>query len=165
MLDKVQHALDRVTAPNRLRVHSLGGDLGSNDAEWRPALQAGGIRTVGLPTSVEPINPAPSPQEGFDILNASGFNRLRTPSQGHLACASGYRRPGVEGHIAPLMARGADQVRDKGLEGAVIQMGMTGMAHNGAVVGRVSPQRLSTRGQKFRQMLGLKRHNGNQIHG
>jgi hypothetical protein len=163
MLDKVQHAIDLAVAPNRLRVHSVGGDLGINDTEWRQTLHARGILTVGIPTSVEPINPAPSAQEVLDILNASGLNRLRTPHQVHLACASGYSRPVIEGHIATLMARGAHQVRYKGLEGAVIQMGMTVMAHNGAVLVRVAQQRLSTRGQKFRRLLGLKRHNINQI--
>jgi hypothetical protein len=68
-----------------------------------------------------------------------------------------------EGHIATLMARGADQVRYKGLEGALIQMGMTVMAHNGAVLVRVAQQRLSKREQKFRRLLGLKRHNVHQI--
>jgi hypothetical protein len=163
MLDKAQHAMDLVASPNRLRVHSLGGDLGINDAELRQALHARGILTVGIPTSVEPINPVPSPEEVLDILNASGLNRLRTPHQVHLACASGYSRPVVEGHIATLMARGAAQVRYKGLEGAVIQLGMTVMAHNGAVLVRVGQQCLSKRGQKFRRLLGLKRHNINQI--
>lgn len=69
----------------------------------------------------------------------------------------------VEGHIATLMARGADQMRYKGLTGAVIQMGMIVMAHNGAVLVRVGQQRLSKRGQKFRRLLGLKCHNINQI--
>jgi hypothetical protein len=163
MLDKGQHAIDRVASPNRLRVHSLGGDLGINDVELRQALHARGILTVGIPFSVEPINPTASPEEVLDILNASGLNRIRTPRQVHLACASGYSRAVVEGHIATLMARGADQVRYKGLEGAVIQMGMTVMAHNGAVLVRISQQRLSKRGQKFRRWLGLKRHNINQI--
>jgi hypothetical protein len=163
MLAKVQHAMDLVAAPNRLRVHSLGGDLGINDAELRQALHARGILTVGIPTSVEPINPAPSPEEVLNILNASGLNRIRTPYQVQLACASGYSRPVVEGHIATLIARGADRVRYKGIEGAVIQMGMTVMAHNGAVLVRVGQQRLSKRGQKFRRWLGLKRHNVNQI--
>jgi len=81
----------------------------------------------------------------------------------HLACASGYSRPVVEGHMATLMARGAAQGRYKGLQGAVIQMGMLVMAHNGAVLVRVGQQRLSKRGQKFRRWLGLKRHNVNQI--
>jgi hypothetical protein len=163
MLDKVQHAIDLVVSPNRLRVHSVGGDLGINDTELRQALHARGILTVGIPTSVKPINPTPSAQEILDILNASGLNRIRTPHQVHLACASGYSRPVVEGHIATLMARGADQVRYKGLEGAVIQMGMTVMAHNGAVLVRVGQQRLSKRGQKFRRLLRLKRHNIHQI--
>lgn len=72
MLDKVQYAIDLVVSPNRLRVISLGGDLGINDAQLRQALHARGILTVGIPTSVEPINPAPSPEEVLDILNASG---------------------------------------------------------------------------------------------
>jgi hypothetical protein len=163
LLDKVQHAIDLVSSHHHLRVHSLGGDLGINDTELRQALHARGILTVGIPTSVEPINPAPSPEEVLDLLNASGLNRIRTPHQVQLACASGYSRPVVEGHIATLMARGADQVRYKGLEGAVIQLGMTVMAHNGAVLVRVGQQRLSQRGQKFRRWLGLKRHNINQI--
>jgi hypothetical protein len=163
LLDKVQHAIDLVASPPHLRVHSLGGDLGINDGELRQALHARGILTVGIPTSVEPVHPAPSPEEVLDILNASGLNRIRTPHQVHLACASGYSRPVVEGHIATLMARGADQVRYKGLEGAVIQMGMTVMAHNGAVLVRIRQQRLSKRGQKFRRLLGLKRHNIHQI--
>jgi hypothetical protein len=165
MLDKVQHAIDLVAGRKRLRLHSLGGDLGINDAQVRQALHARGILTVGIPTSVEPLNPTPGPEEVLEILNTSGLNRIRTPHQVHLACASGYSRPVVEGHISTLMARGADQVRYKGLEGAVIQMGMIVMAHNGAVLVRVGQQRLSQRGQKFRRLLGLKRHNINQING
>jgi hypothetical protein len=163
LLDKGQHAIDLIPSPNRLRVHSLGGDLGIKDAELRQALQARGILTVGIPASVAPSNPAPSPEEVLDILNASGLHRIRTPHQVHLACASGYSRPVVAGHIATLMARGAAQVRSKGLEGAVIQMGLTVLAHNGAALVRVSQQCLSKRAQKFRRWLGLKRHNINQI--
>ncbi len=163
LLDKVQHALDLVAGPKRLRVHSLGGDLGVNDATLRDTLHQRGILTVGIPTTVEPINPTPSQQEVADILNASGLHRVRTPHQVHLACASGYSRPVVESHIATLMSRGAGHVHYKGLEGAVIQMGMTVMAHNGAVLVRIRQQRLSKRGQKFRRLLGLKRYNINQI--
>jgi len=163
MLDKVQHAIDRITAANRVRVHSLGGDLGVNDAALRQALHDRGILTVGIPTSVEPINPTPSQQEVRDILNASGLHRIRTPHQVHLACASGYSRPVVESHIAMLMSRGADHVRYKGLEGAVIQLGMTVMAHNGAVLVRIRQQCLSKRGQKFRRLLGLNRYKFNEI--
>ena len=163
LLDKVQRAIDLVASPKRFRVHSLGGDLGVNDAEVRQALHGRGILTIGIPTTVEPINPTPSPQEVLDLLNASGLNRIRTPYQVHLACASGYSRPVVESHIAALMSRGADHVRYKGLEGAVVQIGMTVMAYNGAVLVRIRQQRLSKRGQKFRRLLGLKRHNINKI--
>ena len=98
-----------------------------------------------------------------DLADASSLNRLRTPYQVHLACASGYSRPVVESHIATLLARGAGEVRYKGLEGAVVQMGMTVMAHNGAVLVRIRQQRLSKRGQKFRRLIGLRRRNINQI--
>ena len=165
MLDKVHRAIDLVKASKRLQVHSLGGDLGVNDAELRQALHARGILTVGIPTTGEPMNPIPSPEEVLDMLNGSGLNRIRTPYQVHLACASGYSRPVVESHIATLMTRGADHVRYKGLEGAIVQIGMTVMAHNGAVLGRICQQRLSKRGQKFRRLLGLKRYNLKQING
>lgn len=71
----------------------------------------------------------------------------------------------VESHIASLLARGADQVRYKGLEGAVVQLGMTVMAYNGAAMVRIRQQRLSKRAQKFRRLLGLRRRNINQING
>jgi hypothetical protein len=163
LLDKVQQALDLVVSPKRLQVHSLGGDLGVNDAELRHALHERGMLTVGIPTTGEPINPQPSPEEVRDILNGSGLHRIRTPHQVHLACASGYSRPVVESHIATLMSRGAAHVRYKGLEGAVVQMGMTVMAHNGAVLVRLRQQHLSKRGQKFRRLLGLKRYNISKI--
>jgi hypothetical protein len=81
MLDKVQQAIDLVTSPKAVRVHSLGGDLGVNDPELRHALHARGILSVGIPTTVEPINPQPSPEEILEILNASGLHRIRTPHQ------------------------------------------------------------------------------------
>ena len=165
LLDKVQQAIALVPSPHRLRIHALGGDLGINDAELRQALHGRGMLTVGIPTTGEPINPTPSQQEVRDILNASGLQRIRTPYQVHLACASGYSRPVVESHIATLMSRGAGHVRYKGLEGAVVQIGMTVLAHNGAVLVRIHQHRLSKRGQKFRRLLGLRRHNVNQING
>ena len=163
LLDKGQQALDRVPLPHRLRVHSLGGDLGVNAPELRHALHGRGILTVGMPTTVAPINPTPSQQEVRDILDTAGLQRIRTPHQVHLACVSGYSRPVVESHIATLMARGAGQLRYKGLTGAVIQMGMTVMAHNGAVLVRIRQHQLSKRGQKFRRLLGLRRSNLSQI--
>jgi hypothetical protein len=54
--------MDLGASPKRLRVHSLGGDLGLNDVEWRQLLHARGLLTVGLPTAVAPITPTPSPE-------------------------------------------------------------------------------------------------------
>jgi hypothetical protein len=105
----------------------------------------------------------PVEHEVKEILSTSGLERIRTPHQVHLACASGYSRPVVESHIATLMSRGAAHVRYKGLQGAVVQMSMTVMAHNGAVLVRIQQQCLSKRGQKFRRLLGLKRYKSNKI--
>jgi hypothetical protein len=163
LLDKVQSALDRVSALPRLRVHSVAGDLGINDAALRQALHARGLLTIGIPKTVEPINPTPTPEEIHAILAEAGLQRQRTPYQVQLACACGYSRPVVESHIASLLARGAGQVRYKGLQGAVVQQGMTVMAHNGATLVRIHQQRLSKRAQKFRRLLGLRPRNINQI--
>jgi hypothetical protein len=163
LLDKVEQAIERIRTVPRLHIYSVAGDLGVNDATLRQALHARGILTVGIPKTVAPIQPHPSPQEVHDILNEAGLNRKRTPHQVHLACACGFSRPVVESHIASLLSRGAGQVRYKGLLGAVVQQGMTVMAHNSATIGRIRQQQLSKRAQKFRRLLGLRRHNVNQI--
>lgn len=163
LLDKVQKAIERVKTPHHPRVHSVAGDLGINDTALRQALHARGILTVGIPKTVEPLTPNPSPEQVRAILNEAGLNRQRTPHQVHLACACGYSRPVVESHIASLLSRGAGQVRYKGHSGAVVQLGMTAMAYNGAVVVRICQQRLSKRAQKFRRLLGLRHHKINEI--
>jgi hypothetical protein len=163
LVAKVQRAIAHVKTPQRLRVQSVAGDLGIHDEALRQALHAQGILTVGIPKTIEPIKVHPSPEEILDLLNAAGLNRLRTPHQVQLACATGYSRPVVESHIASLLARGAGQVRYKGLEGAVLQQGMTVLAHNGAVVVRIRRQQLSKRAQKFRRLLGLKPPKINEI--
>lgn len=163
LLDKVQQAMARVTPPQRLRVHSVAGDLGLNDGPLRQALHARGILTVGIPKTIAPVKAHPSPEEIRAILNEAGLNRQRTPYQVQLACACGYSRPVVESHIASLLARGAGQVRYKGLEGAIRQQGMVVLAHNGAVLVRIRRQQLSKRAQKFRRLLGLKLPKLNEI--
>jgi hypothetical protein len=163
LLDKVQNALDRVRIGPKRQIHSVASDLGLNDPCLRQALHARGILTVGIPKTIEPVAPNPSAQDVHTILHEAGLHRRRTPHQVHLACASGYSRPVVESHIASLLARGAGQVRYKGLQGAVVQQGMTVMTHNGATLVRIRRQRLSKRAQKFRRLLGLRPHNINQI--
>ena len=141
----------------------MAGDLGIHDEALRQALHARGILTVGIPKTIEPIKANPSPKEIHDILDAAGLHRIRTPHQVQLACTTGYSRPVVESHSASLLARGAGQVRYKGLEGAVLQQGMTVLAYNGAVVVRIRRQQLSKRAQKFRRLLGLKPPKINEI--
>lgn len=156
LLDKVQRAMAHSQTGPKRQIHSVAGDLGLNDAVVRQALHARGILTVGIPQTVEPIKTHPSAQDVFNILTEAGLHRTRTPYQVHLACASGYSRPVVESHIASVLARGAGRVWYKGLEGAVLQQGMTVLAHNGAVIVRIRRQQWSKRAQKFRRLLGLK---------
>ena len=163
LLDKVQHAITRVSGPKPPAIHSVAGDLGVNDAVLRQALHDREILSIGIPKTAEPINPAPRPAEILDLLNEAGLNRKRTPHQVQLACACGYSRPVVESHIASVLARGAGHIRYKGPQGAVLQLGMTVIASNGAALVRIRQQRLSKRAQKFRRLLGLRCRNVNQI--
>jgi hypothetical protein len=163
LLDNVTKAIARLPGPKRPAIHSLAGDLGVNDPVLRQALHARGILTVGIPKTIEPMNPKPTPEEILAVLNAAGLNRQRTPHQVQLACACGYSRPVVESHIACLLSRGAGQMRYKGPQGAVVQLGMTVMGHNGAALVRIRQQRLSKRAQKFRRLLGLRGRNITQI--
>ena len=163
LLDKVQEATERVRIGPKRHIHSVAGDLGIHDPVLRQALHARGILTVGIPKTIEPIAPTPSAQDVCDILHKAGLHRKRTPHQVPLACASGSSRPVVESHIASLLSRGAGQVRYQGLEGAVVQQGMTVMTHNGAVLVRIRRRLLTKRAQKFRRLLGLRPPKNNKI--
>jgi hypothetical protein len=163
LLDKVEQATKRVQGGAKQSIHSVAGDLAFNDPVLRQALHERQILTVGIPKTVEPIAPTPSAEDVLHLLNEADLNRKRTPHQVHLACATGYSRPVVESHIASLLVRGAGQVRYKGLEGAVIQQGMTVMSHNGAVLVRIRQQKMTKRAQKFRRLLGLRPPKINEI--
>jgi hypothetical protein len=89
LLAQGQKAIARVKTPQRLRVHSVAGDLGINDKVLRQALHAQGILTVGIPKTIEPVKADPSPEEVRNLLNEAGLHRQRTPHQVHLACACG----------------------------------------------------------------------------
>lgn len=163
LLDNVQNATQRLRGPKRPAIHSLAGDLGVNDPALRQVLHERRILTVGIPKTIDPINPTPRPEAILAMLNEAGLNRKRTPHQLQLACACGYSRPVVESHIACLLSRGAGQIRYKGPLGAVVQLGMTVMAHNAAALVRIRQQRLSRRAQKFRRLLGMRIRNINQF--
>jgi hypothetical protein len=128
----------------------------------RPYIHGGCSRLVS-PGPSPPSHHRPTQEEVRGSLTAAGLHRKRTPHQVHLAFACGYSRPVVESHIASLLARGAGQIRYKGLQGAVVQLGMTVIAHNGAAMVRIRRRQLSKRARKFRRLLGLRHRNINQI--
>jgi len=163
VLDTVQRAIDRVRSPTPLQVHSVAGDLGINDTALRQALHARGMLTIGIPKTVAPSNPTPTTAAILDLLHKAVSRGQRTPDHVPWACTAGSSRPVVESHIASLRSRGAGQVRDKGLQGAVVHQGMTVMAHTGATLMRIRQQHLSKRAQKFRRLLGLRHCNVPQI--
>jgi hypothetical protein len=84
----------------------LAGDLAFKDAALREALHAQGLLTVGIPKTVDPLTPFPSPEDVLRILNEAGLSSTPTPAQVHLACACGYSRPVVESIMASLLGRG-----------------------------------------------------------
>lgn len=156
LVDKVQTALTQVTTRPIPTIHSLAGDLALNDAKLRETLHARRILTVGIPHTVEPLSPTPTPEVVHQLLTTAGLHRKRTPRQVQLACAAGYSRPVVESIIASLLSRGAAQLRYKGWHGACVQVTMAVLAHNAATVRRIQLGRLTTRAQKFRRLLHLK---------
>ena len=163
LVDKGQSPLGRVASRPTLAIHSLAGDLALNDPTLRETLHARGILTVGIPHTVEPLPPSPTPEEVRQMLTEAGLHGKRTPHQVQLACACGYSRPVIESIIASLLCRGAARISYKGHRGAIIHTGMAVMAHNAATLVRIHQQRLSKRAQKFRRLLRLKPHNANQF--
>jgi hypothetical protein len=156
LVDQVQTTCTRVTTRPTPSLHSLAGDLAVNDATLRERLHTRGILTVGIPRTVEPLSPTPSPEAVQEGLITAGLHYKRTPHQVRLACAAGYSRPVVESIIASLLSRGAGQLRYKGWHGACVQLTMAVMAHNAATVRRIWHGRLTSRAQKFRRLLHLK---------
>lgn len=159
LVDQVQTACARVSSRPAPRIHSLAGDLAVNDSTLRTRLHTRGILTVGIPRTVEPLSPTPSPEAIQEVLTAADLLHKRTPRQVRLACAAGYSRPVVESIIASLLSRGAGQLRYKGWHGACVQLTMAVMAHNAATVRRIRYGRLTSRAQKFRRLLHLKSPN------
>jgi hypothetical protein len=157
--EQVQTALAKVTTHPAPALHSLAGDLAVNDPTRRERRHARGLLTVGIPPTIAPLWPTPSPEAIQELLTATGLHRKRTSRQVPLACAAGYRRPVVESLIASLLSRGAGHLRSKGWHGAWVQLTMAVRAHNAATVRRIRHGRLTTRAHKFRRLLHLKPRN------
>jgi hypothetical protein len=156
LVDKVEQAIARVRMRPTPAIHSLAGDLALNDAALREALHARGILTVGIPTTVDPFPPSPTPEDVPRILSEAGLQEIRTPTQLNLAYACGYSRPVVESIIASLLCRGAGCLTYKGHRGAIVQTGMAVIAHNAATLVRIHDYRLSKRARTFRRRLRLR---------
>jgi hypothetical protein len=156
LVDHVEQAIARVRTRPTPAIHSLAGDLALNDAALREVLHARGILTVGIPHTVDPLPPSPTPEDVLRILDETDLHHIRTPSQVYLAYACGYSRPVVESIIASLLCRGAGCLTYKGHRGAIIQTGMAVMAHNAATLVRIHQYRLSKRARTFRRRLRLR---------
>jgi hypothetical protein len=127
-----------------------------NDTALREVLHERGILTVGIPKTVDPLPPSPTPEDVLRSLDDADLRHIRTPCQVHLAYACGYSRPVVESIIASLLCRGVGHLTYKGQRGAIIQTGMAVMAHNAATLVRIHDYRLSRRARKFRRRLRLR---------
>lgn len=156
LVDQVEQAIARVKTRPVPAIHSLAGDLAFNDATLREALHARGILTGGIPKTVDPISPSPTPEDVARMLDEADLHHIRTPSQVHLACACGYSRPVVERIMASLLCRGVGHLTYKGHRGAIVHTGMAVMAHNAATLGRIHDDRLSKRARTFRRRLRLR---------
>ena len=162
LIDKVEQAMARVGTRPAPAIHSLAGDLALNDAALREALHERGILTVGIPRTVEPLSPSPTPEDILRSLEEADLHHIRTPTQVQLAYACGYSRPVVESIIASLLCHGAARLTYKGHRGAIVQMGMAVMAHNAATLVRIHEYRLSKRARMFRRRLRLRCRKVNQ---
>ena len=162
LVDHGQQAIARVATFPRPAIHSLAGDLAFNDATLREVLHQQGILTVGIPKTVEPLPPSPTPEDVLRLLNEEDLPQTLTPCQVDLAYACGYSRPVVESIMASLLCRGAARVTYKGHRGAIVQTGMAVMAHNAATLVRIHEYRLSKRARIFRRRLRLRCRKVNQ---
>jgi hypothetical protein len=162
LINKVEQAIARVGTRPVPAIHSVAGDLALNDAALRQALHERGMLTVGIPRTVDPLPPSPTPEDVFRSLEEADLHHIRTPTQVQLAYACGYSRPVVESIIASLLCRGAARLTYKGHRGAIVQMGMAVMAHNAATLVRIHEYRLSKRARMFRRRLRLRCRKVNQ---
>jgi hypothetical protein len=164
LVDTVPQASARVATGPTPAIRALAGALACHDAAWREALHAQGIRTGGIPKTVDPLTPLPAPEDVLRILHDARLPSTPTPAQVHLACACGDRRPVVESLMASLLCRGAGRLTDQGHRGALVHTGMAVMAHNAAPLVRIHESRLSKRARTFRRRLRLRCRQVNQCH-
>jgi hypothetical protein len=164
LVDHVAPAIARVRTRPTPASHARAGALALHDAAVRAALHERGLRSVGLPQTVDPLPPSPSPEDVSRIRSEAGWQEIRTATPVHLASACGDSRPVGDSIMASLLCRGAARLTDKGHRGALVHTGMAVMAHHAATVGRIHEDRLSKRARLFRRRLRLRCRTVNQCH-
>jgi hypothetical protein len=161
LIDQVDQAMARGGTRPAPAIHALAGDLALHNAARREALHERGIRTVGVPRTVAPLPPVPTPADVCRSLEDADVHHIRTPTQVQLAYACGSSRPVVERIMASLLCRGAARLTYNGHRGAIVHTGMAVMAHNAATLVRIHEYRLSKRARMFRRRLRLRCRNVN----
>jgi hypothetical protein len=156
LVGKGQQAMARLATSPRPTIHSLAGDLALHDASLREAWHPQGMLTVGIPHTVEPLPPSPTPEDILRLLDGAGLHGIRPPPQGHRAYACGDSRPVVERLMASLLSRGAGRLSSNGHRGAIVHTGMAVMAHHAATLVRIHEYRLSKRARICRRRLRLR---------
>jgi hypothetical protein len=156
LIDHVQPAIGRGSTDPSPTLHALAGAWACTAASLREALPQQGILPVGIPHTVEPLPPSPTPADVRRLLGDGGVPGVRTSCQVHLADACGDSRPVVARLMASLLGRGAARSPDQGQHGALVHRGMTVRAHNAATWVRIHESRLSKRARTFRRRLRLR---------
>jgi hypothetical protein len=156
LLDQVDKSIARMEKPRKPGIVSVCADLALNRKEVRDSLQKRGILTVGIPQTIDPLPPKPTPQQIQAVQQQITTGPIPTARQIQTAFACGYSRPFIESLIETLSCRGAGQIKYKGHRGAILQVTAATLACNGATLVRIQQGRLSKRAQKFRRFFRLK---------
>jgi hypothetical protein len=85
VVDKVEQAIARVRTRPIPTIHALAGALALHDAAVREALHAREMLPVGIPTTVDPLPPSPTPEDVLRLLDEADLPGIRTPAQVRLA--------------------------------------------------------------------------------
>jgi hypothetical protein len=85
LIGTVAQAIARVGTRPAPAIHARAGALARTDAARREAWPERGRLTVGIPRTVDPLPPSPTPEAVFRILDEADLPHSRTPSQVHLA--------------------------------------------------------------------------------
>jgi hypothetical protein len=118
LLDKVEAAIAKMAHQRKPRVISATGDLAFRDLGLCQQLHERGLLTVGIPKTLEPVDPKPTPQQIQAVQRQFIPGKIPTATQVRAVFACGYSRPFVEGLIETLSCRGGTSIRIQGTSGS-----------------------------------------------